>query len=555
MKSLRLSCLLVLATLLLVLGSPAARADTPADRLDVAITVNADGSIDVTEELEFGTAPGEIRRELPLTWDIDGGAYYRYSVSDASATLPGGEAVGFQESGDALTLNATLDQPGTLQSSYRVVGATSAQTGQDGALSGMTWPALYGLSVGVKQVQVTVTGPAPQMMDCVAGPLASIGNCAAISGGTVETPNPVFQDGPREALDEVVVTVGYDPADVSADADLQHRWSLDRAFEVSWPTVAWALAAALIGAALLYALFRRTGRDLAGNEPTLVAGFTPIGDGESTFEVRDAIRPGHVGTVADERVDPLDITATLLDLAVRGHLLITELPRAQHGLLDWTLQRREGRDELARFEQELLDVVTPAGEPTLVSQLPASLSAGIGRVQDALYEDVVTRGWFESRPDSTRSSWRVRGWVALGVAVVAAVLLVAFTNLGLLALVLLAIAAGLVWIADRMPRRTAAGSALLRGLEALSAVLAIQPTDHLPKGRELPEVSRLLGYTVVLGSKERWIEALVAADDDVEAPDPDALDWYHAPDTWHLQDLPASLTQFVHTVQGELFAR
>ena len=39
------------------------------------------------------------------------------------------------------------------------------------------------------------------------------------------------------------------------------------------------------------------------------------------------IRPGHVGTVADERVDPIDVTATLVDLAVRGHLLITELPR------------------------------------------------------------------------------------------------------------------------------------------------------------------------------------------------------------------------------------
>ena len=47
---------------------------------------------------------------------------------------------------------------------------------------------------------------------------------------------------------------------------------------------------------------------------------------------------------------------------------------------------------------------------------------------------------------------------------------------------------------------------------------------------------------------------MVAADVD-DSPDPDALDWYHAPDTWHLQDLPASLTQFVHTVQGELFAR
>ena len=116
-------------------------------------------------------------------------------------------------------------------------------------------------------------------------------------------------------------------------------------------------------------------------------------------------------------------------------------------------------------------------------------------------------------------------------------------------------AAGLVWASDRMPRRTAAGSALLSGLHALAGTLATQPTDQLPPGRELPAVSSLLGYTVVLGSKERWLEALVAADADADAPDPDTLDWYHAPATWHLQDLPASLTQLITALQGRLTGR
>ena len=50
------------------------------------------------------------------------------------------------------------------------------------------------------------------------------------------------------------------------------------------------------------------------------------------------------------------------------------------------------------------------------------------------------------------------------------------------------------------------------------------------------------------------MEALAAADVD-DTPDPTEVDWYHAPETWHLRDLPASLTQFINTVQGQLFSR
>ena len=56
------------------------------------------------------------------------------------------------------------------------------------------------------------------------------------------------------------------------------------------------------------------------------------------------VRPGEIGTLVDERVDPIDVTATLLDLAVRGHLLITELPReSAYARTEWELSRRVGR--------------------------------------------------------------------------------------------------------------------------------------------------------------------------------------------------------------------
>ena len=64
----------------------------------------------------------------------------------------------------------------------------------------------------------------------------------------------------------------------------------------------------------------------------------------------------------------------------------------------------------------------------------------------------------------------------------------------------------------------------------------------------------MLPYAVVLGGSERWLQALVAADGDADADSTD-LDWYHAPDDWHLCDLPDSLGRLITTIQGKLFAR
>ena len=140
-------------------------------------------------------------------------------------------------------------------------------------------------------------------------------------------------------------------------------------------------------------------------------------------------------------------------------------------------------------------------------------------------------------------------------ATVAFVLLVIFTEFGLLGLVLVGLAGGLVLIGQQMPRRTKKGVGLLRGLDVLTMQLHTQPLDQIPAANTYDEISHLLPYAVVLGGWRRWLEALVAADNDPNVPDPDDLSWYHAPANWNLADLPSGLKAFVITVQGELYGR
>ncbi|MHA6524023.1 DUF2207 family protein [Tessaracoccus sp. G1721] len=555
----RARCWMLVAAALTLLAWPsAAVAQEGSGTAEVVARVQEDGSVRVTQTLTFDAPRDEITQVLALHRDIDASSYHRFRITDVAATVDGQSAdLATATTETHVEVRVGVDGVGPVTLTYVVDGATRLAQGQDGELTVMEWPLVQGLPVGLTLVEGSVEGPStPEMMDCEAGPPGTVGRCAALLGGTFDQPGVAFQDGPRGPGDEVVLTVAYPAAEVAATDDVQVRWSLDRAFEVSWPSVLAALGTALLGAAAVYLLHRRAGRDSAPAEARAIGSFTAVGPGESVFRVPEGVRPGHVGTVADERVDPVDVTATLVDLAVRGHLRITELPRPSHGLLDWTLEPTGAPvDDLAVFEKELLAAVAPAGEPTLVSRLAERLEDRIERIQDALYDDVVARGWFERRPDSTRSSWRTRGYVVLGLAAMAAALLVAFTTLGLVALVLLAVGAAVVWVADRMPRRTAAGAALLGGLGALSALLATHATTEMPRGRELEEISRLLGYTVVLGGRDRWLAAMVAADDDDTVPDPAVLDWYHAPETWHLQDLPASMTQFINTVQGALYSR
>jgi hypothetical protein len=437
--------------------------------------------------------------------------------------------------------------------SYTVTGAVvTIESG-----TALRWRMLQGLSAQVAQFSAKVQIPTQfSYIKCTAGSPNSTVPCNFAAAGTEGAQVPTFRDGPRGEGEVVAIDIGFPPGGIATNEVIDYQWTLGRAFSASPLPLALALGLLALGGLALYGIHRRVGTDRnPDGEISKTGEFVPTGAGQSEFRVVGDVRPGHIGTVADEHVDPIDITATLVDLAVRGHLVIVELPReSEFARTDWEIRRVDGREGLRPFEQKLLEGIAAPGSSVQVSELAGRVQESVGGVQNALYDEMVSNGWFERRPDDTRNRWTQLALAALIISVIVTVVLAAFTTFGLVGLALIALSLGLVFVAQETPARTPKGAALLGGLGELRSDLMSHPTNQLPPGGELREISEVLPYAIVLGGADRWLDAIVATDAD-EHPDSYDLSWYHGPEHWHLSDLPDSMRNFVTTVSGSLFSR
>ncbi len=514
-----------------------------------------DGTLRVKQTIILtGAVPAELSQKFETREDLVGDRQYVQTLSEITATVKGAAVQPTITTDDRFT-TVTVPTNGSTEivMSYTVTGAVVTIDGG----TALQWRMLQGLSAQVDQFTAMVQIPTQfSYIKCTAGSPNSTIPCNFAAAGTEGTQIPTFRDGPRGEGEVVAIDIGFPPGGIATNEVIDYRWTLGRAFSASPLPLALALGLLALGGVALYGLHRRAGADRNPDGQISKAGeFVPTGAGQSEFRVVGDVRPGHVGTVADERVDPIDVTATLVDLAIRGHLVIIELPReSEFARTDWKLTRVDGRDGLRPFEQQLLDGIAAPGSSVLVSELAGRVQESIGGVQNALYDEMVSNGWFERRPDDTRNRWTQLALAALIISVVVTAVLAAFTILGLVGLALIAVSLGLVFVAQEMPARTTEGAALLGGLGALRSDLMSHPTNQMPPGSELQEISEVLPYAIVLGGTDRWLDAMVATDVD-EHPDSYDVSWYHGPEHWHLSDLPDSMRNFVTTVSGSLFSR
>ena len=186
-------------------------------------------------------------------------------------------------------------------------------------------------------VQVRAPGPIGDVA-CFAGPFRSDLPCdTAEASGDAAT----FTAGPARHLRGVTVVVGFPKGLVAPPTPvLDERWSVSRAVRghagdrraqrgharsASWPW--WGRCSGRTGRDRRFsgshvdiAFGSETGTDQA--VPLMERPITPV-----EFEPPDKLRPGQVGTLWDEVANPLDVTATIVDLAVRGYLRIDEIPK------------------------------------------------------------------------------------------------------------------------------------------------------------------------------------------------------------------------------------
>ena len=186
------------------------------------------------------------------------------------------------------------------------------------------------------------------------------------------------------------------------------------------------------------------------------------------------LRPAEIGVLMDEQADTLDVSATIVDLAVRGYLQIKEEQKAESSACsrvrttNWYAKianRRSGRslDGLLPYETRLKDALFEAATSVKLSDLKNKFHEDLAKVKSDLYEETAhVLRLFPSSPDTVRHIYQA---VGIGTAV-AGGLLAAFLGSAfggaLIGIPFVAGGFSLALLSPTMPRRTAPGSALYR---------------------------------------------------------------------------------------------
>ncbi|GAA0599048.1 DUF2207 domain-containing protein [Kribbella sandramycini] len=528
---------------------PAHAADDRISAYSAQATLSKDGKLTVKETVDLTAGGSTFSRTLATRVRADSERDRTYDVSDVTATVNGQPAQGLsnESTDDGRRITVNVSGQTTVVYSYTVDNVVAESTeGRE-----VSWPIVQGFSTAVPRALVSVNVPFATWVTCFAGRPGSGMPCT--SSQLAESAELEIQQNGVPAGGRLTFLTGLSSeATVQPNATYKTRWTLGHAFTVDSSTLGLAvlvLGLGLLGAAGLWFLRGRDAGKVGAGAPE-----RPVLEGADgpQFAAPDGIRPGQVGTVVDETADVVDITATLLDLAVRNYLTIVELPRqSQFGRLDWELHRQhQGGPELLPYEKALLDAVFADGDTVVVSELGSALRPRLGLVREQLYADVVTQGWFASRPDAVRNRWTTAGVVLAGAGVVLTIVLAIVSKFGLVGFALILAGLALALVGQVAPARTARGAAVLGRVAGLQRYLTDETSANLPQTHRLEFASRCLPYAAVLGLTEKWAAEIAATDDD---DDPDAgIGWYSGPADWHLSDIGESLSNFVTSFGGSL---
>jgi hypothetical protein len=302
----------------------------------------------------------------------------------------------------------------------------------------------------------------------------------------------------------------------SADIAAEER-AQEVAFQERWGPIATlsfcalGLLLTLGGPAGLYALWHKRGRNQAVPR---VAEYLP--------EPPDELAPGLAGTLLDESADMEDILATIVDLARRRAISITE--ESKPGFLfsqtDFVYRRERNDVPLSPYEGKLLNGMFGSQDEVRLSDLKNKFYSKLPGIRTAMYDAVVDAGFFPGNPQNTRTAYYVFGGLGIAVGVGVGIL-------GLMAAGWLSPAAilpgvgigltsiGLLILARYMPRKTDAGAETAARWEAFRDYLKnIEQYSDLEAQKEIWD--RWLPYAIAFGLEKQYI----AKFSQVDAPAP-----------------------------------
>ncbi|WP_162788714.1 DUF2207 family protein [Amycolatopsis albispora] len=510
------------AAFVLVVGSGTAASalepvqpETQADSgitVGVELKVEPDGLLSVTETVTVPSGQ-EATRHAPLRVLVGEDTERVFAVRDVTTDGAGAAEV----TGSEFVIRAPEGKT-TVQ--YTVDGTVAELRDQQE----IRWQLAGGWDTELTELTATFAAPVPEASSirCLAGGAGRQCDLAETGDGGVIK----IEQGELEAGDPVDLAVGLPSATVPANARFADTATLANAFVLS-TTAVFGFAIAALGI-LLWCGFLFWSRRRDASVPDVPAPKSDIlvREGDRVFFASpDGVLPGQVGTIVDGKADVVDVTATVVDLAVRNYLLIAPV-RDADGIADWRISRRNEPDEnLHPYERAVFQAVLPGGaESALLSELRSGRGIDLKPFDEAMYADVVARGWFSRPPGSGRG---FAGWAGIVLALLGLLLTVVLALSGghaLVGLALIVFGLAITAGAPLLPRRTARGRALAGQIRGLIGYLHSVPAGEIPEADRELVFSRSLPYAVVLGETERWLNSF--ADLDPEADGAAGLYWF-----------------------------
>lgn len=250
----------------------------------------------------------------------------------------------------------------------------------------------------------------------------------------------------------------------------------------------------------------------------LKVGQDPITDKSSVvaFDPPDNLNPAELGTLIDETVDMRDISASIIDLAVRGfiHIKATTQKTLLSRKTDYTLELTKPYNQtvadqnLTAFEVDLIKGLFGGNNWCLTSMLQNSFFVHLPHLKDDLYDSMIKRGYFKNRPDSVRSSYVGAGVFVIIVGILLTLFAPGFLSISfgwglsiLLCGVILALAS------KAMPRKTKKGKDTLIAIKGFEEYISRAERAEIEYQERNDYFEKFLPYAMALGIAHKWASA------------------------------------------------
>jgi len=514
--------LLLRLAAVLVLAAPLAAKSWHISNFEDTITVNPDGSAQVTETilLVFVGEWHGIHRTIPIEYPGPKGSNYQLFVNIIGVTDENGAKLKYDSSSSGayrdlkIYIPNAIDTTRTVEIAYRVRNGTRFFDSKDPDshdefywnVTGNDWP------VAIDHASATVHFPAAAngslRAQAFTGFYGSAGRdaTAQVKGATVEFEST----SPLPMRGGMTIDV-YIPKGI-----LQEPGGLTKFFWFIGSNLAILLP--LVTFVAMFVLWWFAGRD-----PDPGMSVAPM------YEPPPGISPAEAGTLLDDHIHPRDITSTLVDLAVRGFLKIEETD--EKGLLfhhkDYIfhlLQKRQDWRGLAPHERVMLENIFVGDAPeTRLSSLKNRFYAAVPVVRTDIMSALKQKGIYTLDPESANgysigaifcilipfAILQFTGWADF------------FSSLPVF-VVCLILSAGIWWLFARvMTAKT------LKGARIHIAVLGFQEFMNRVDAERLKTMppdtfEKFLPYAMALGVEHHWAQAFAGI-----VKDPPS--WYAAP--------------------------